>query len=338
MRYLLASKVRRNRGTVGLLGLVVALALLPIMSAAAIGGEDYPARPIRLIVPFPPGGSTDTLARIVGYTMAAELGQAVFIDNRGGGGGIIGTDFVAHSNADGYTVLLGYGANFTIDPTLYRKLPFDPLNSFTPVTELATTANVLVVHPSIPVHTLAELIAYAHANPGKLNFTSAGIGSPGYLAGELLKRSSGISMEHVPFKGGGEAILSVVSGDVQVMFNGLSSEMAYIKSGQLRPLAVTGARRMPELPDVPTIAESGFPGFEIMAWYGLMVPAGTPSSVVARLHEAASHALASTEVHKRLDPLGFEFIDSTPDAFATYIRTEIIRMEPIVTASGLRIE
>ncbi len=240
-----------------------ALLLGPVAAAFA---QSYPTRPIRFIVPFAPGGSTDTLARTLSLKLGEALGQQVVVDNRAGGNGNIGTDLVAHAAPDGYTILLGYIANLAIGPSLYAKLPYDPVRDFAPITLLAVAPNILVVHPSVPVKNFQEFIAYAKANPTKINFASAAVASPGHLSGELLNLAAGIHMQHVPYKGSGQAVVDLVGGQVQVMVSGMSSVMPHIKAGRLRPLAVTGARRSPAVPDLPTIAESGFPRFEATAW------------------------------------------------------------------------
>ena len=244
-------------------------ALLGILCAgsALVHAQAYPARPIRFIVPFAPGGSTDTLARTLSTKMTEAFGHQVVVDNRAGGNGNIGTDLVAHAAPDGYTILLGYIANLAIGPSLYKKLPFDPIKDFTPVTQLANAPNILVVHPSVPVKNFVEFIAYAKANPAKINFASAAVASPGHLAGEMLNLAAGIHMQHVPYKGSGQAVVDLVGGQVQMMVSGMSSVMPHIKAGRLRALAVTGAQRSPAVPDLPTIAESGFPKFEATAWY-----------------------------------------------------------------------
>jgi tripartite-type tricarboxylate transporter receptor subunit TctC len=256
-------ELRRRRE---LLIALIALAWATQVTAAD-SGQSYPNRPVRFIVPFAPGGSTDTLARTVGQKLGEALGEQVVVDNRSGGNGNIGTDLVAHAAPDGYTILLGYIANLAIGPSLYAKLPFDPVKDLAPVTQLAVAPNILVVHPSVPAKNFKEFIAYAKANPQKVNFASAAVASPGHLAGELLNHAAGIHMQHVPYKGSGQAVVDLVGGQVQVMVSGMSSVMPHIKAGRLRALAVTGAQRSPAVPDIPTIAESGFPKFEATAWY-----------------------------------------------------------------------
>ena len=285
--------------------------------------RSYPTRPIRFIVPFAPGGSTDTLARTIGQKLAESLGQQVVVDNRSGANGNIGMEIVAHSAPDGYTIVLGYIANLGIGPSLYAKLPFDPVKDYAPITQLATSPNILVAHPSLPVKSFKELIAYAKAYPKQLNYASASVASIGHLTGELLNYAAGIDMVHVPYKGSGQAVIDLVGGQVQLMFSGMSSVMPHIKAGKLRPLAVIGAQRSPAVPDIPTIAESGFPGFEATAWYGVLAPASTPKPIITRLHDEIVRALKMPDVKERLNNVGFELVGGTPEAFAAYIKTEI---------------
>ena len=307
-------------------------------AVSAVLAQAYPTRPIRFIVPFAPGGSTDTLARTLGIKLGEALGQQVVVDNRAGGNGNIGTDLVAHAAPDGYTILLGYIANLAIGPSLYAKLPYDPVKDFAPITLLAVAPNILVVHPSVPAKNFKEFIAYAKANPTKINFASAAIASPGHLSGELLNLAAGIHMQHVPYKGAGQAVVDLVGGQVQVMVSGMSSVMPHIKAGRLRPLAVTGARRSPAVPEVPTIAESGFPKFEATAWYGVLAPAGTSPAIVTRLHDEIIRALKMPDVKERLEYVGFEIVGSTPAAFGAYIKAEITKWAPVVKASGAKPE
>ncbi len=309
-----------------------------VCAAATLFAQSYPTRPIRFIVPFAPGGSTDTLARTLSTKLGDALGQQVVVDNRAGGNGNIGTDLVAHAAPDGYTILLGYIANLAIGPSLYAKLPFDPVKDFAPITQLAVAPNILVVHPSVPVRNFQEFIAYAKANPTKINFASAAVASPGHLAGELLNLAAGIHMQHVPYKGSGQAVIDLVGGQVQCMVSGMSSVMPHIKAGRLRPLAVTGSQRSPAMPDLPTIAESGFPKFEATAWYGVLAPAGTPPAIVTRLHDETLRALKLPDVKERLEYVGFEIVGSTPAAFGAYIKSEIRKWAPVVKASGAKPE
>ena len=312
--------------------------LLLVAGAASGADQSYPNRPIRFVVPFAPGGSTDTLARTLGQKLSEAMGQQLVVDNRSGASGNIGTETVARAAPDGYTILLGYIANLAIGPSLYEKLPFDPVRDFAPITQLAASPNIFVAHPSVPAKSFKEFVAHAKANPNKVNFASAAVASPGHLAGELLNAAAGIQMQHVPYKGSGQAVIDLLAGNVQVMFSGMSSVMPHIKAGKLRPLAVTGAKRSPAVPELPTIAESGFPRFEATAWYGVLAPAGTPRPIITRLHGEIVKALGLPDVRERLNNVGFEIVGSTPEEFGAYIKSEITKWAKVVKASGVKPE
>jgi tripartite-type tricarboxylate transporter receptor subunit TctC len=318
------------------LAAVLGVVLLAFSTSAS--AQQYPNRPIRFVVPFAPGGSTDTLARTIGQKLTDALQQQVVVDNRSGANGNIGMEIVAHAAPDGYTILLGYIANLGIGPGLYAKLPFDPVRDYAPITQLASSPNILAVHPSLPVKSLRELIAYAKTNPKKLNFASSGVGSIGHLTGELLNRSAGVDMVHVPYKGSGQAVIDLLGGQVQMMFSGMSSVMQHIKAGKLRALAVTGAQRSPAVPEVPTIAESGFPGFEATAWYGVLAAARTPKTIVNRLHDEIVRALALPDVKERLNNVGFELVGGTPDEFTAFIKSEIAKWTRVVRDAHITAE
>ena len=323
-----------------LVALGVACAVSPATGFAASpsGPQGYPSKPIRFVVPFAPGGSTDTLARTLGIKLSDALGQQVVVDNRAGANGNIGMEIVAQAPPDGHTIVLGYIANLAIGPSLYAKLPFDPVRDYAPITLLATSPNALVAHPSLPAHDLKELIALAKAKPGQLNFASSGVASVGHLTGELLNNLAGIRMVHVAYKGSGQAVTDLLGGHVQLMFSGFSSVLTHVKGGKLRPLAQTGAKRSPALADVPTIAEQGFPGFEATAWYGVLAPARTPKPVVTRLNAELVKALHTPDVRDRLGSLGFEIAATSPEQFGSYIRSEIRKWEKVVKASGAKAE
>jgi tripartite-type tricarboxylate transporter receptor subunit TctC len=314
----------------------IAVLLCCSFAALAVNAQQYPTRPVRFVVPFAPGGSVDTLARTVGPKLADAVGQQIVVDNRPGGNGDIGMLIVAKAPPDGYTILLGYIANLAIAPSLYPKMPYDPGKDYAPVTQVATSPNVLTAHPSVPARGLQELIALAKAKPGAVNFASTGVASVGHLTGELLNSLAGMKMTHVPYKGGGQAIIDLVGGHVQVMFSGFSAAMPHIKSGKVRALAVTGAKRSPALPDVPTIAEQGFPGVEATAWYGVLAPAGTPKPVVVRLHGELVKIFKMPDVVQRLDALGFEMVGSTPEEFSSYMKAETMKWAKVVKASGAK--
>jgi len=312
-----------------------------ILCCAIAGGamaQQYPTRPVRFVVPFAPGGSTDTLARTIGMKLADALGQQVVVDNRPGGNGDIGMLIVARAPADGYTLLLGYIANLAIAPSLYTKMTYDPAKDYAPITQVATSPNVMTAHPSVQAKGLKELVALAKAKPGQVNFASTGVASVGHLTGELLNSLAGMKMTHVPYKGGGQAIIGLLSGEIQVMFSGFSAAMPHIKSGKIRTLAVTGARRSPAMAEVPTIAEQGFPGVEATAWYGVLAPAGTPKPVVTRLHGEIVRILKQPDVIERLSALGFEIVGGTPEELGAYIKSEIKKWEKVVKASGAKPE
>jgi tripartite-type tricarboxylate transporter receptor subunit TctC len=316
--------------------LVAALAAMWVTAGAS--AQQYPTKPVRFVVPFAPGGSTDTLARTLGTKLSDGLGHQVVIDNRSGGNGNIGMEIVAHAPPDGHTIVLGYIANVAIGPSLYAKLPFDPVRDYEAITLLATSPNVLVAHPSVQANSLKDVIALAKAKPGSLNYASASVASVGHLTGELLNQLAGIKMVHIAYKGSGQAVTDLVGGHIQLMFSGFSSVMPHIKSGKLKPIAQTGEKRSPALPEVPTIAESGFPKFEATAWYGVHAPAKTPKPVVTRLNSEFVKALKAPDVRERLGALGFELVGSTPEHYASYIKSEIKKWEKVVKASGAKPE
>ncbi len=312
--------------------------LLILGFAAPAAAQSYPTRPVRVVVPFAPGGATDIVTRVVAQKLTEAWGQSVVVDNRPGAGGNIGADVVAKSPPDGYTVVMGALSTHAVNPHLYPKMPYDAVKDFAPITLLAVAPNILVVHPSVPARNFQEFIAYAKANPTKVNFASAAVASPGHLSGELLNFAAGIHMQHVPYKGAGQAVVDLVGGQVQVMVSGMSAVMPHIKAGRLRPLAVTGARRSPAVPEVPTIAESGFPKFEATAWYGVLAPAGTAPAIVTRLNTEILRALKLPDVKERLEYVGFEIVGSTPAAFGSYIKSEITKWAPVVKAAGVKPE
>lgn len=312
------------------------------MSAALLAGiapasaQTYPNRPLRFIVPFSPGGSTDTLARTLGQKLGDAFGQQIVVDNRAGGGGNIGTEMVARAPADGYTILLGYIANLAMEPGVNPNLPFDPVRDFAPIALVATSPNIFVAHPSVPAKTIKEFIAYAKANPRKITFATASMAV--VLTGELLNNAAGIQMQSVPYKGTGQAVIDLLGGQVHTMFSGMSSVLPHVKSGRLRPLAVTGAQRWPAVPDVPTVAESGFPGFEASVWFGVLAPARTPKPIITRLNQEIIKALSLPDVRERLSNVGFEIVGKSPEAFSAYIKSEVTKWAKVAKASGVKPE
>ncbi|HEY7788853.1 MAG TPA: tripartite tricarboxylate transporter substrate binding protein [Casimicrobiaceae bacterium] len=306
--------------------------------ALAQGAASYPAKPIRLVVPFPAGGTTDILARAVAQKLSEAWGQQVIVDNRPGAGGNIGSDLVAKSAPDGYTLLMGTVGTHAINPSLYAKMPYDHVKDFAPVILVAGVPNVLVVNPSLPVHSVQELIAYAKANPGKLNFASSGNGTSIHLSGELFKTMTGVQMTHIPYKGSAPALTDLVGGQVQLMFDNLPSSLPFIKAGRLRALAVTSGTRAAALPDLPTLAESGLAGFEASSWFGVLAPAGTPRDIVAKLNGAIATWLASPEAREKLSSQGAIAAGGTPDAFARHIAAETVKWAKVVKASGAHVD
>jgi len=315
----------------------IAAAILLAASGLALA-ETYPAKPIHFIVPYPAGGPLDTVARLLGQKVSESVREPVIVENRPGAGGNIGADQVAKSAPDGYTILMGAVATHAINPTLYAKIPYDPVKDFAPVTQVASTPNVLVVNPSLPVANVKEFIAYAKAHPGALNFGSGSTGSAGHLAGELFKAMAGVQMVHVPYKGAGPAMQDLIGGRIQLMFDNLASSLAQMRAGKVKALAVTTAKRSSLAPELPTIAESGLPGFDISTWFGVFSPGGTPRDVVQRLHDELVKALADPAVRETMLKLGAEPVGSTPAEFAAYIRSEARKYAEVIKASGARVD
>ncbi len=298
--------------------------------------QAFPNHAIRLVVPFPAGGTTDILARDVAKQLTETLGQAVVVDNRPGAGGNIGADIVAKAAPDGYTLLMGTVGTHAINPSLYAKMPYDHVKDFTPVVLVAGVPNVLVVNPSVPVNTVADLIKLAKAKPGSINFASSGSGTSIHLSGELFKTMAGVDMTHVPYKGSSPALTDLMGGQVQIMFDNLPSSLPLIKSGKLRAVAVTSLKRAPALPDVPTIAESGLPGFEASSWFGILAPAGTPAPIVARLNAEVNKWLQSPQAKQQLLTQGAEPAGGPPETFVAHIRAETEKWAKVVKASGAK--
>lgn len=325
------------------MGLRLGVLLLFTLFTLAFGtggaiADQYPSKPIRMIVPFPPGGSTDIVARLVSARLAERVKQPVVVENRAGVGGTLGSDFAAKAPADGYTLLLGTNATLAIAVGMYSKLPYHPLRDFTPISLVATSPSVLVVHPSVPANSVQQLINYAKANPGKLTFGSAGNGSSAHLCGEMFKTAASVDMVHVPYKGGAPAVSDLVGGQITVMFAGLAETLAHVRAGKLRALAVTSARRTATEPTLPTIAESGLPDYEFNQWFGVLAPAGTPREVVRQLNAALLAIMEMPEVRDRLLGQGLEAVSSTPEQFGAYIKSEMNKMVQVVKASGARVD
>jgi tripartite-type tricarboxylate transporter receptor subunit TctC len=322
----LANRARRA----ALFGGIAALLALAVPAHAA----DYPSRPVMLVVAFPPGGPSDVLARIIGKKMEELLGAPFVIENRPGAGGNIAAEFVARAAANGYTLLMGNNSILATNESLYKKLTYSPQKDFMPITLVGTQANILVVNPSVPAHSLKELIALAKAQPGKLNFASSGHGAAAHLAGELFKTEAHIDIVHVPYKGAAPALQDLIGGHSQLMFATAASVVGHIKGGKVRALAVTTLKRTAILPDVPTMDEAGLKGFEASTWHGLVAPTGTPPEIVAKLHDAAVKALHDPGVQASLGRLGVDIVGGTPEQFKAYIAAEIPKWTAIVKASG----
>ncbi|MFL6573307.1 MAG: Bug family tripartite tricarboxylate transporter substrate binding protein [Burkholderiales bacterium] len=305
-------------------------------STPAPSASGYPSRPIRLVVPFPPGGSTDILARALGEKLSQGLAQPVVIDNRPGAGGSIGAEAVARAAPDGYTLMMGHLGTLAVNPAIYKNLPYDPVRSFAPVSLMAIVPSVLVVNPSLPVTSAAELIAYAKAHPGKLAYGSAGSGSTSHLTTEYFKLVTGTDILHVPYKGVGPMLTDLVSGQLSMGLNGAPAVMAHVHAGRLRPLAVTSVRRLEALPQVPTLDEAGVHGFDASGWYGVVAPAGTPQAIVARLNAEIGRAMQTPELRSRLDNEGALPAPGTPEAFGAFIRAEIARWDAVLKRAGVQ--
>lgn len=315
------------------LPLVLLFALSPALCAAA---QAYPSKPIRFIVPFAPGGTNDIVARIVGAQLGESWGQPVVVDNRGGAGGVIGTDLGAKAPPDGYTLLMA-NVNFATNPVLVKKLPYDTLKDFQPVSLLATSPSVLVVHPAFPANSVKELIAVARSKPGQLNYSSSGAGTTGHIAMELFKQMAKVDMVPVHYKGGGPALIDLVAGRVSPGFATILSVVPHLKAGRLRALAVSTPKRSAALPDTPTVAEAGLPGYEFTGWWGMVVPANTPRQIVSKLNSALGMLLAQPEVRGNLVKQGADPEHTTPEQFSAFIKSEIAKLGKVVKDANITI-
>lgn len=302
----------------------------------SVQAQTYPDRPIRLVIPFPPGGGSDITGRTIAQKLGEALGQQVVADNRGGAGGNVGTDIVAKAVPDGYTICMALSGPFSINGSLLGKLPFDPLKDFALITLAGATPNLLVAHPSLAAHTVKELIALAKASPGKINFASSGLGTPAQLAGELFNTMAGVKLVHVPYKGASPALTDLLAGQVQLMFSTMPPSLPQVKAGKLKAIAVTSAKRSVTTPELPTIAEAGLPGFEAITWYGMAAPAGTPPAIVKKLNAEVVKLLHLPDVKERLLATGTEASGTTPEEFATYIKSETVKWAKVIKASGAR--
>lgn len=304
--------------------------------ADATTAQTYPTKPIRLLVGFAPGGGTDVVARVVAQRLSPLLGQQVVVENRAGAGGNIATEFVAKAPPDGYTLLMGTIVSFGTGPSLYAKLPFDPVKDFAPITQTVSVNNLIVVHPVLPAKTLKALVALAKQRPAQINYATSGVGSSGHLAAELFKKTAGIDIIHIAYKGGGQAITDVIAGHVPVYFAASATVMSHVKSGKLVPLAVTVDKRSAMYPNVPTVAELGYPGYEANNWYGLLAPAATPRPIIERLNRDVVAVLKSPDGSKFLIEQGMDPAPTTPEAFGDYIKSEIAKWARVIKDIGLK--
>ena len=308
-----------------------------LLGAAGIAAAAYPEKPITMIVPWAPGGSTDILARALAEQLTRSMGQPVIVDNRAGASGNIGSNFVAKAKPDGYTLLVGSMSTHAMNPALMENMPFKGVDDFTPIAQMANVINTMVVSNSVPAKTVREFIAYAKANPGKLNFASAGGGSTNHLSAVLFEKAAGVQMVHVPYKGGAPAVMDTVADQTQVLFSAGTQTLPQVKAGKLRLLAVTEPKRSPLLPDVPTVAET-LPGYEMSVWYGLFGPANMPRELVDRLNRATNEALADPAIRARMDAIGVEIVQATPARFSAVLRADAERYGKIIRDLGIRNE
>jgi len=312
-----------------------ALLCCAALSVSALA-QNYPGKPLRIIIAQAPGSATDVISRVVGNRLGEALGQSIVIDARPGAGGVLGTDIAAHSPADGYTLFMGNNSTHGSNPALYSKLPYDAIRDFVPIIYVAATPYVLSVHPSMPVKTLKELIAFAKSKPGEINYASAGNGSTHHFSGELLKALAGINIVHVPYKGSTPALGALVAGEVSMMFSNVADTKPLFQGGRIRSIAVTSQKRANALPDVPTIAEAGLKDFDVTSWFGLLAPAGTPAAIITRVNAETVKVLLRADVKAALNAQGLEVISSTPEQFGNHIKTEIARMTKIAQSAGIK--
>jgi tripartite-type tricarboxylate transporter receptor subunit TctC len=313
--------------------------MLCALAAGPAGAQQaYPLKPVRLVLPYPPGGGSDTIGRPLAQKLAEGLGQQVVVENRGGANGNIGMEHVARAAPDGYTIVLALTAQLAVNPGLYAKVPYDPVKDYAPITLLGTGTYILVVHPSLPVKSVKQLVALAKAQPGQIAYSSSGNGSGGHLAAELLSSMAGIRMLHVPYKGGGPALVDLIAGQVQVLFSTQLASWPHIQSGRIRALAVSTAKRPASIPDLPTIAEAGLPGYDAGVWYGILAPAGTPGEIIARLNTEIVRALSLPDYRKFLVSNAIEPIGSPPEELGRYIRSELVKWAKVVKDAGVRVD
>lgn len=309
-----------------------------VLGAPQVVAQNYPTKPVRLVLPYPPGGGSDTIARPLAQRLTARLGQQVVVDNRGGAGGAIGMENAARSAPDGYTIVMALTAQLAVNPSLFRKLPYDPVKDFTPITQMADGPYILVVHPSLPVKSVKEFIALARKRPGEIAYASSGNGSGGHLAAVLLGTMTGIKMLHVPYKGGGPALVDLLAGNVQMLFSTYAAGKGHIKSGRIRALAVSTAKRPSVIPDLPTVAEAGVPGYAAGVWYAMLAPAGTPRDIVDRLNREIIAVLKDPGYSKILFSGAIDPVGSTPEALTELIKSEMAKYAKLVKDAGVRVD
>ena len=318
--------------------LCVAAAQAVAQGPSTSSGQAFPAKPLKMIIPYPPGGGNDTLGRLFAAKLGDRLGQPVVVENRPGAGTLIGTELAAKSPPDGYTILLSSIATHALSPNLYSKVPYDPIKDFAPITLLGIAPTVLVVPADLPAKDLADLVAAAKAKPGGLAYASGGNGTPPHINGEVFKSVAGVDLLHVPYKGGGPALVDLMAGRVQVMLDTAASAMPHVRSGKLRALAITGAKRSPEYPDIPTFAEAGLPGYDTNAWYSMHAPAGTPPEVVRRLNAELVASLKDPDVQARFKQLTTEPVGNTPEEFAAFVKAELDKYARVIKSAGIRLD
>lgn len=316
----------------------VLVSLCLLAGTVSVWAQGYPGKPVRIIVPYPAGGSTDIIARVAATQLTERLKQPFVVENRAGASGAIGAVAVAQSAPDGYTLVMGTASSHGINSALQKNLPYDAVKDFAPVTVVANTPNIIVVHPSVPAKTLGELLALAKAQPGKINFGSTSAGGSPHMSAELLKMMSGVDMTHVPYKGAAPMLTDLIGGQIQVGFDNLPSTINFVRTGKLRALAVTTPQRWPGAPDIPTVAESGVPGYEVSGWFGLLAPAGTPKEVLNTLQVAIAQAVKTPEVAKQLRDLGAEPVANTPEVFAKEISADVDKWRKVVKATGVKLD
>ena len=314
------------------------LSFLAMLLPFAVQAQAYPTKPVRLLVPFAPGGTTDVLARLLAQKLADSMGQQFVIENKPGAGGNIGAELAVKSPADGYTLVMSFDGTMAINPNTYAKMPFDPQKDLVAVANVAQVPLLIVVHPGVAAKTVGEFVALAKASPGRINYSSAGHGSTGHLTGELFRSRAGIDIVHVNYKGGGQAVQDLLGGQIQMLVTALPTVEGNLKSGKVRALAFTSSKRVPGAPDVPTLAESGYPGLEVLSWYGIFAPAGTPAEIVRKLNAEINRVLQAADVRERLTALGTEPTGGTPEQFAQVIKTDTARWAKVVGAAGIRVE